>query len=258
MLVPSHRPTPADLELWADYEDADRLSGASVAKQVRTMNAILEFCVLQPPCYCGVSWGKDSVVVAHLLWTTCRTVPLIHLRPTNHNPDCDAVRDAYFARFPGQPYSEAHVDYSDIPHNLTDAERDKATDERWYAAIRESGAPYGGRRILGIRADESMGRRLRCFRWSENSPSASAPIAFWTVQDVFGYLAYHDLPVHPAYACLGGGRWPRDRIRVAEIGDTHGKGGGRDEWEREYYGDVRRRLEGNSYLAAGGRSGRRA
>lgn len=243
MLLNSHRHTPADLELWSALEYADHVHAIHPKRWERAVNAILSFVVSQPPCYAGVSWGKDSVVVAHLLWSTCRHVPLIHLRPTNHNPDCDAVRDAYFARFPGQPYCEVVVDYSQLPRNLTDHKRDKETDRIWYAAIRQCGEPYGGRHILGIRKDESTGRAIRLFRWGENSPNASAPIGFWTTQDVFGYLAANGLPVHPAYACLGGGRWPRERLRVAEIGDTHGKGSGRNDWEREYYGDTLRRLE---------------
>ena len=73
--------------------------------------------------------------------------------------------------------------------------------------------------------------------------SGCAPISAWRESDVFSYLAKNKLPVHPAYAMLGGGRWPRHRLRVAEIGDTHGTGGGRREWEQEYYGDVLRRLQ---------------
>lgn len=244
MIIPSPRHTPQDLELWTAYESADRVAAISLAPQwERATNAILRFVAEQPSCYAGCSWGKDSLVVAHLLWTVASHVPLVHLRPTNHNPDCDVVRDAYFAAFPGQPYEEIPVDYSDLSPHLTDAERDRATDQRWYAAIRESESRYGARHILGIRKGESTGRTIRMFRWGECSPNTCAPIGFWTTQDVFAYLAIHNLPIHPAYACLGGGRWPRERIRVAEIGDTHGKGGGRAEWEREYYGETLRRLE---------------
>lgn len=84
---------------------------------------------------------------------------------------------------------------------------------------------------------------MRCARWGISTERTCAPLAWWTAADVFAYLATHDLPVHPAYAMLGGGRWRRERLRVAEIGDTHGKGGGRLEWETEYYGDALRRLQ---------------
>lgn len=240
MLIPSHRHTPADLELWDELEEADLI--ARNRNQCTAENAIRDF-IEKGNCYCGVSWGKDSVVVAHLCWLIDKKIPLIHLRPTNHNPDCDAVRDVYFSFFPGQTYSEITVDYSDLhARNLPHQILDKETDKRWYAAIREVGKPFFDRHILGIRADESNGRRIRHLVYGENSVSGCAPISAWRESDVFSYLAKNSLPVHPAYAMLGGGRWPRNRLRVAEIGDTHGTGGGRREWEQEYYPDILRRL----------------
>ena len=247
MLVKSGRHSDQDRTLWFELEEADLVHAetkAMRARELQATDAIEQFVAAGQPCYAGVSWGKDSVVVAHLLWRVARGVPLVHLRPTNHNPDCDLVRDAYFAGFPGQPYEEVLVDYGGIDRiSLPHQEVDRQTDQRWYAAIRQCEKVYGGRHILGIRAGESMGRRFRMMRWGLNSKNASAPIGRWTTQDVFAYLATYRLPVHPAYGCLGGGRWPRERLRVAEIGDTHGTGSGRREWEQEHYGDVLRRLE---------------
>ena len=236
MLISSPRHTPADLALWAEYEEADRAYShmPRLARKVTRSMAVLREFLAAGKSYGGVSHGKDSTVLWHLLYMV-GGCDLVHLRPSNHNPDCDLVRDDLLHRWP-MAYSEVPIDYGDLHvRRLPDHVLDKLTDERWYAAIRNAGEPYAGRHILGIRADESGGRKIRMLRWGESSPNACAPIGWWTTQDVFSYLALHDLPVHPAYACLGGGRWPRDRLRVAEIGDTHGKGGGRSEWEREYY-----------------------
>lgn len=244
MLINSPRLQRTDLELWQEHEQADAVHAQSPEFERRVQqaeNAIAEFLECNPVCYAGVSWGKDSVVLAHLLWLQAPSVPLMHLRPTNHNPDCDAVRDDYFRRFGGQMYSEIIVDYSGIDPLSTREAWDKATDSEWYRRIREFGKPFHGRHMLGIRAEESTGRRIRFCRWGLNSPNGSAPIGRWSTQDVFSYLQREQLPVHPAYAMLGGGRWRRDRLRVAEIGDSHGTGGGRSEWETEYYGDILRR-----------------
>lgn len=241
MLIASARHTAADLALWGELEEADRSTPPPDCE--RAVAAVRDFAAAGP-CHCGVSWGKDSVVVAHLCRIADPAVPLVHLRPTNHNPDCDAVRDAYFAAFPGQLYSEVRIDYADLhARRLPHQDLDRETDRRWYAAIREGARPYRGRHILGIRADESAGRRMRQRVYGESSPHGCAPITRWSTADVFAYLAVHGLPVHPAYAMLGGGRWSRDRLRVAEIGDTRGTGGGRREWELFYYGDILRRLE---------------
>lgn len=245
MLIASHRHRSKDLELWDELESADLVNGARAQRLPRidrSVNAIRLF-MIGGPAYVGVSWGKDSVVVAHLCYLVNPMIPLINLRCTNRNPDCDAVRDAYLSAHSEQPYSEVVVDYGLLhASNLSNDELDRETDRRWYAAIRECAKPFAGRHILGVRADESGIRRMRCRQWGESSPKGCAPLAWWNQADVFGYLAVNGLPVHPAYAMLGGGRWPRDKLRTAEIGDTHGKGGGRAEWEAEYYGDVLRRL----------------
>lgn len=241
-MIKSFRHKLVDIDLWKALEETDRLCNID-RREAEAINAICEFIVRVPNCYVGTSWGKDSIVVAHLLWCIDKSIPLHHMCPTNRSKDCDLVRDAYFYRFPGQSYSETIVDYSGVDRrNMPHQQLDKETDRIWNKAIRDHAKDYDGH-ILGIRAEESMGRNIRMMRWGLNSPHASAPIGRWSTADVFAYLAKYDLPVHPAYACLGGGRWERDRLRVAEIGDTHGTGGGRREWEEEYYGSELRRAE---------------
>lgn len=248
MLIVTHRHREADLALWRDLEEGDRVR--NIEKLVaRSLDAISEF-LKQGPCYCSVSWGKDSVTIADLVGRVDPSIPLVHLRPTNHNPDCDLVRDVYLGDHPEQAkvYHEYEVDYTKIDWlNLSEPERDKATDQEWYATIRRVEKELRPRHILGVRAEESRGRLIRCLRWGISSPNACAPLAFWKAADVFAYLAQRDLPVHPAYGYLGGGRWLRERIRVAEIGDTHGRQSGRGEWEQEYYGDWLHKIEHEAY-----------
>ena len=86
-------------------------------------------------------------------------------------------------------------------------------------------------------------RKIMARTHGASTRSTCRPITWWSVQDVFSWLAAKDLPAHPVYAMQGGGRWPRERIRVASLGGRRGSGIGRSEWEREYYGDVLRRLE---------------
>lgn len=243
MLIKSFRLTVNDLALWASYESGDKANfGMYANKLAVSVDAIREFSA-QGPCYCGVSWGKDSVVVAYLCRMVNPEIPLIHLRPSNHNPDCDAVRDAYFTKFPGQRYEEIRIDYGTL-HAKSVARHllDKETDKLWYEAIRELNRRFENRYILGIRSQESTGRRIRELVHGESSKTGCAPITRWKTAEVFAFLAQFTLPVHPAYAMMGGGRWPRERLRVAEIGDVHGSGGGRTAWETEYYGDVLRRV----------------
>ena len=195
MLIGSPRHRRADLELWRSLEEADQVAGRSRPSAARIGESRRSIAVFagEGTCYAGISWGKDSVVLAYLLWLEAPGIPLIHLRPTNHNPDCDAVRDDYLARFCGQPYREVPVDYGDLhSRRLADCQLDRKTDEQWYRAIGDSEKRHGGRRILGIRSAESFGRMIRTLRWGlttantlRRSPDGAAPrsLAFWPSTD---------------------------------------------------------------------------
>lgn len=251
MLIPSDRHTPADRELWAELEEADRIyartrAGRIQAKATEAQAAIGAF-LRSGPAYCSVSWGKDSVVAAYLCHDfaarTGTVIPLVNLRihPTR-NPHCDAVRDTFLDRFP-LPYHEEPVDYSVVDPSLPTIEWDRRTYRLWDAAWRRVNRRFGDRHISGVRARESFVRRMRMVVHGWNTARTCAPLGWWSLEDIFAYLSLHDLPIHPSYAMLGGGRWPRQHIRVAEIGDEKGIERGRRDWEREYYGDVLRRLE---------------
>jgi len=246
MLIPSHRHTPADLRLWAELEDADRAHAAAASmrdKVARSLDAVRSFLAVGP-AYCSVSWGKDSVVALHLAIQVRADLPVRNIRVEgSRNPYCDAVRDAFLARYPCD-YAEIPCSYAHVSRAVVGETYDRETNKIWNAAIASMQASAGtDRHISGVRAQESTVRRLRCARWGFSTDRTCAPLAWWHDKDVFAYLAKHDLPVHPNYAMLGGGRWTRERLRVAEIGDSHGRGGGRAEWEREYYGDVLNRIE---------------
>lgn len=68
------------------------------------------------------------------------------------------------------------------------------------------------------------------------------PLAKWKSDDIFAWCAIRDLPLHPAYAMLGGGRWARQHLRTHGIGGISGTNRGRREWEIEYYPDVLRSI----------------
>jgi len=246
VLIPSGRHRPEDLELWAELEEADRAHGERLLRSAlpgRAAEAVWRFAA-GGGVYCGLSHGKDSCVLAHLIHLSGLPVPCVHLRVSpSHNPHCDDVRDALLRLLPGLDYHEIPVDYGDVyRRGLPDDERDALTDRLWRAGFAEAARRFGGRHLSGVRASESGVRKLRMRRWGLSTGGTCCPFGWWTEADVFGYLAAHGLPVHPNYAMLGGGRYPRDRIRVAEIGDVHGNSRGRAEHEEEYFGDVLRRL----------------
>lgn len=234
MLIQTIRHTADDLALWNSYELGDIAHAATIAAKVgKAVGVIKAFA--ESPAYVGVSWGKDSVAALHLVLSAGVRLPVVWMRiEPIANPDCVLVRDAFLRSY--------DIDYYEIERHCT---RDASG---WHAsgtlesAAKEAAKRFGGRRILGIRGDESTTRLLTCFRNGEASKNSCRPLAWWNVADVMGYLAANDLPVHPAYGMLGGGRYERNWLRVASIGGQKGRGRDRGAWETEYYGDVLRRV----------------
>lgn len=242
MLIPSTRHTSADIALWAELEDADRLHGASLTRKIEQAAAAVREFISAGSSYASTSWGKDSVVMLHLLWIVAPHVPVVNLRidPTR-NEYCDTVRDAFLSRFP-MDYHEENVSYHGCGEWFSQ-QWDDASYKRWDAAWRNVEKQFGARHLSGVRAQESGVRKIRMRSHGHSTSRTCAPIGWMTTADVFAYLAINDLPTHPNYAMLGGGRYDREKLRVSEFGDQGGVCRGRREWEQEYYGDVLRRIK---------------
>lgn len=237
MLIPSARHRPEDLAIWSELESADRLHyrlGNVASKAGRAWAAIAEFGAAGP-CVVMSSWGKDATAVAHLAMAA--GLPIVHIAQPDADPtgECEAVADAFLSAHPTAAYHVIRV-----PRTGDPLIPGRPTPEL-LAGVAESRRRFETDRwVNGLRRAEKGGRQ---FRPGAICGVSCAPIFDWSTADVFAYLAYHDLPVHPRYAMLGGGRWPRERLRVCTFGGFRGGGGGRNEWEYEYYGDVLRRIE---------------
>jgi phosphoadenosine phosphosulfate reductase len=244
MLIVTDRHTEKDLQLWKEYEEIDEINISKLNDKENISFSGIEL-FSKRNCYLGVSWGKDSVVTADIALRGGLNIPLVHLYCIpSHNPECDKVRDAFLNIYPHCIYQEIIVDYSNLyAQNLCPQDQDRLTDIEWYKGFNKAGELFGARHISGVRGQESNVRTLRMKRWGMSTENTCAPIGYWKDEHVYAYLKEYDLPVHPNYAMLGGGRWNRDRLRVAEIGDIHGTGGGRTEWEREYYPDVLNKIQ---------------
>lgn len=231
MLITSHRHTAEDLRLWEELEETDRIHGERMmasGKMDRSLESIRQFAA-SGSCYAGISWGKDSTVLFHLIGLAGVSVPCVWMTyGFATNPECWTVRDAMIAMWPG-------IDYREI-----DVGEDESQRDDYSLAVKSAGT---SRYLSGVRGDESGIRKIVMRRWGVATPNTCRPLTYWTAADVFGFLAVGNLPVHPNYAMLGGGRWPRKHLRTASIGGDRGAENGRREWEQEYYGDVLRRLE---------------
>lgn len=230
MLIDSPRITPADRAAWARWEAMDRRMAQAMAGRLDrladTARQIIADFAEQGPCYASISWGKDSVIVAHLVATSGLPIPLAYATSADvpgriPNPDSERVRDAFLARFPNVDYRE------------------------YRCGLGRLGEMVGTERyISGLRGAES-GQREKTMRWhGVATKRVCRPIIGWGDAELWAYLKLHDLPIHPAYAMTMGGTLDRSRIRVHSFGGEDGAINGRLAWEDHYYGDITARLEG--------------
>lgn len=235
MLIASPRHSTEDLKRWSYWTSVweQHAQLRTFAKHIdRSEAALLSFTGAHP-CYCGVSWGKDSVVVAELVQRLVPRVPLVWVRvDPDHNPDCLLVRDEFLRRYPSCRYDEIPV------RRAAGAYRAHGTLEQ---GTRLAAQRYGARYVSGVRAEESGARKHRMTAHGESTASTCAPIGWWSGDDVFAYLLQRGLPIHPAYACLLDGHLDPRRVRVSPLGGDRGQrtgdGFGRSEWEERYYRD---------------------
>lgn len=239
MLIDSPRLTAADRRAWSRWATEDLMRWRRDERRLRraldaAVTCVARFITDPGGGYCGVSWGKDSVVVLAVLAEAQRqcgaTMPAVWVRVEGReNPECPQVRDAVLAHpwFAGIEYHEVEVTAGDGGGGLTSQ---RGFDE---AARR-----FGARHISGVRSAESYARAMRERHWGTTSAHTCAPITALSTPDVYAIHAGLELPLHPAYAMSMGGRLDRWQLRVASLGGLRGTERGRREWEWAYYRDV--------------------
>ena len=234
-LLSSPRLLPGDREAWnlAQSQDLAWAATAAFERQVDDAAMRLLRWSRQRQGYVGVSWGKDSMVVAHLATLYAPSVPLVWVRVEPvRNPDCLAVRDAFLRMHPAR-YDEIEIQ---CPTDADGTPHARGTLEAGFGVAAKR---YGDQHISGIRRSEA-GRREMYFRVHGGETDRTlAPIIRWSGDDVFAYLAAFDLPVHPVYAMSLGGVIPRERLRVSSLRGRMGTEMGRREWEDTYYPECR-------------------
>lgn len=242
MLLPSNRFKKNDLEVWNEYEDVDFIHSESMTYKKRiaiTEKAITRFINSGKPHFCGISWGKDSVVLADMFLKINPETNIIFVHQVdNMNPHSLDVMKSFLDFHNPKNFFEYSYSYKDS--DLTWFKNGKPN--KWYRILEEINKKFGCH-VTGIRPDES-GKRAKRFKiFGMETINSFAPFQFMTHQEIFSYLAIHDLPIHPNYAMTLNGTLDRKRIRVAAIGNKEGDGMGRTQWEKEYYPDILRKIE---------------
>lgn len=240
MLLDSPRLSIHDRAEWqrlARYDSA--LSGTPrMARLIAHAEDAIRAFLADGDAYVSVSWGKDSVVVADLAARIDPTARVEWVRAARvETPETAEVRDAFLALHPHVTYIEHEgrfrVPLRGEPGFSPDAHQDLL------------GEHLHGRRISGIRAEESRTRSRSAKRHGTATDRSCRPILQWRIDDVFAYLARHDLPIHPAYAMSLGGTIDRKDLRVHALRTcppfitAHDIATRRwERWEDAYYPDI--------------------
>lgn len=237
MLIKCDRHTKEDLKLYEELNDMDILNFElrkvknKIGKAIHTISNFISIHK-EEGYYCSISWGKDSIITADLCLLVDKNIPIVWIKVNPiFNPYCLLVRDNFIKKYSNINYFEYEIfcekDDKDRIHAKNTLEK----------GFKKAVKKHGKNHISGIRQEESGIRKLRTKRWGLLTDNTCTPIGYWNHKDVFAYLAYYDLPIHPNYAMLGNGRYKREYIRVASLGCKRGRGFGRLEWEKEYYND---------------------
>jgi phosphoadenosine phosphosulfate reductase len=235
VLIPSPRHTAADLAHWRRLEAGDALRWRRDERRLMravevSMDTAARF-IAAGSCYAGLSTGKDSVLLCHILRRLREArgiaAPVAYVEVIPHaSPEAPAVLDA----IAGWGLDVVRIEVRDVAASVGTG--------RLEAGFAECARRWGDRYLSGVRAEESRARAMRDRYHGAITARTCAPLSRWSTADVYAAAYGLGLPLHPAYAMTMGGLLPREYLRVATIGGTRGTERGRREWEWRYYRDV--------------------
>lgn len=167
-----------------------------VLKAKSDIEKMLETC---KSTYCSVSWGKDSIVLAHLILSENPNAKLVHWGGDQEKDiaDFDSVSTEFLQKFGG----DYHVisDESLMDGRLSIAGRDWSINNGFDGVF------------MGLTADESKARRFalgkaaknNIYHYASGGLSRCCPLKNWKLDDIVAYIAGNDLPVLNLYKRYG-------------------------------------------------------
>lgn len=159
--------------------------------------------------YIAFSTGKDSVVVADLVWRQDPNVPAVYFDADCAFPESKKLLDRYEAagrqivRWPCEPFLEIFRRAGGPTSNQCEKE---TMDSTVYRPIKSLLAKYHFDGVfLGLRSEESQGRRKlvkvqgQLFWQKRDALWECLPIANWAYEDVWAYIVSQNIDYCTAY-----------------------------------------------------------
>lgn len=182
--------------------------------------------VMKSP-YISMSFGKDSTVMAHLIWSRYPDIPMMYVNCGKFDewPDTPRVKQEFLALFPGAKFIELTAPsiwefYASVGFYVQDEETTKETRraQREYAESlmlaldREADRRGFDGAFIGLRREESN-NRSRLFAMRGNLYFAKTrgkwtchPLERWTAKDIWAYIVKNHLPYNELYDLAPEGR----------------------------------------------------
>jgi phosphoadenosine phosphosulfate reductase len=177
--------------------------------------------------YISMSFGKDSIVLSHLIWSHYPQIPMMYVDCGKFDewPDTPRVKKEFLAMFPKAELTELTAPsiwefYKSVGFYIQDEETNKETRAAQREYAKSLGLALDGeakRRgfdgsFIGLRREESDNRsRLFIMRGNlyyakTRGAWACHPLEKWTSKDIWAYIAKNNLPYNELYDLAPEGR----------------------------------------------------
>lgn len=178
-------------------------------RKVEKAKEIIHEALAIAPAYVAVSWGKDSVVMLHLVQSICPDILAIHLKNDIQQliHDYKGIINSYQTLFPYTNYQEITINIGErIPVSISSLKLWKSFPMSFIGLRFEENPNKRGRSIkkYGYIHEYSTGIKKGSYR--------CVPLSYWTWMDVWSYIALHNLPYLDSYDLL-----PKDRGRTCNV-----------------------------------------
>jgi phosphoadenosine phosphosulfate reductase len=234
MLLITTKHSRSDLKAWDNvcyqYQLYYKLNNKKLDKKLnKSLNLIKLFFQNHQNCYASISWGKDSTILAYLIYLSQLPIPCVQTVCYTTNPDNELVKNDFCANY--------DIDYHEVFSDDSVLDRfsfDQSVINKFFEPVK---VIFGNHKILGIRGDESNIRKYQQIKYKGITSTSCHPLIHWSLDDVFSFLINKNIPIHPVYGYSMGGLIPLKDLRVDTLGDIRGRDRGRKEWENIYYQD---------------------
>jgi 3'-phosphoadenosine 5'-phosphosulfate sulfotransferase (PAPS reductase)/FAD synthetase len=207
------------------------------------------------PAAVGISGGKDSTALVHLVSKHCKPLLIWNDSGLELPESIEIVKkladllSLELAIAKGVDAMERKISIGAIRSSKEVSRTDDlCIVQPVKKCLRENGIKV---EFVGLRSQESKTRKMVLKKYGPFYDSKrwgcgiSWPMMDWGVEDVFAYIDEFNLPLHPAY----GRKWDdRNNIRVSWMWDSNFDGFGGIQYLRRYYPKVFQKLRNKGVL----------